>query len=249
MKKKFIVFTLILVFLIPMVKQNHSDASINGILLKDFVSLTFYTSKAFIPNYHLLEELIVLPETSFNENDAIEMIRRMGRVDSSILEALVSNHVKITFFNGKLTDQPSASHLKGLKPRGYSAKGPSWDDVPGIGGSKTVLVKIGHSHSGLGHGSLNLELHETAHTIDQHIFNMIRHDEDFHKIWREEAPKMFPNLAYFIDYPEEYFAEAFVYYYYSNDSREQLKQKAPLTEQFFSELIESIRLMNMDEQN
>jgi Pro-Pro endopeptidase len=236
MKKKFLVFSLILIFLIPMDKQNHGDASIFGIPLKEFKSVTFFTSKQLIPNYHLLEMLIVLPEEDFNETETINMIKRISRIDSHILQALVSEDIQIMLFTGQLTDQPSASHLKGMKPRGYSVQGPYWDDVPGIGGSSSVLVKIGHSHKGNGHGSENLELHEIAHTVDQKVFQMIRYDENFQKVWKEEAGNLFPKQSYFINYPEEYFAEAFVYYFLSNNTREELKKKAPLTYAYFIEI-------------
>ena len=76
----------------------------------------------------------------------------------------------IKLFTGKLTDNPTASHLSGMIPRGY-VNNTTWDDVPGLGGSKTVLVKIGASHKGNGHSSVNLELHELAHSIDNYVFN------------------------------------------------------------------------------
>ena len=46
----------------------------------------------------------------------------------------------------------------------------TWDDVPGMGGSHTVFVKIGASDKGNGHGSVNLELHELAHSVDHIVY-------------------------------------------------------------------------------
>ncbi|MFC4322760.1 anthrax toxin lethal factor-related metalloendopeptidase [Litchfieldia salsa] len=240
MNKKLLVLLLILILLLPMDKQNHGDASIHGIPLKEFISLTIFTSKQIIPNYNLLQELIFLPDNEFNETEVMNIIERISRIDRKILQALVWENIQISLFTGQLTDQPSASHLKGMKPRGYSEHGPGWDDVPGIGGGRSVLVKIGHSHKGKGHGSENLELHEIAHTVDQKILNRIRYDEEFQQIWRKEASKMFPNNSYFIIYSEEYFAESFVYYFLSNDTRETLKKNAPLTYSYFNQKFSEI---------
>ena len=54
-------------------------------------------------------------------------------------------------------------------------------------GSHTVLVKIGASDKGKGHGSVNLELHELAHSVDQIVYGGIRDDDKFLSIWRKEV--------------------------------------------------------------
>src|SRR5690606_26986283 len=150
-------------------------------------------------------------------------------VSSSFWERLYDEGVYIKLFTGAITDEPTAAHLKGTKPRGYSENGPLWDNVPGIGGSTVVLVKIGHSEKGSGHGSVNLELHELAHSIDQLVFDSIRDDSRFHSVWQKEVIQIFPERKYFHDYPEEYFAETFALYYLSKESRDYLRNFAPLT--------------------
>jgi hypothetical protein len=112
----------------------------------------------------------------------------------------------------------------------------TWDDVPGVGGSKTVLVKIGASEKGNGHGSVNLELHELAHSVDRYVYDEIRHDPTFLEIWEAEKEILFPGKTYFTSYPEEYFAETFAMFYLGNETKEELKMRAPKTFMFYSSL-------------
>jgi Pro-Pro endopeptidase len=125
--------------------------------------------------------------------------------------------------------------LAGQTPRGYHSQ-ITWDEVPGIGGSEVVLVKIGNSEKGMGHGSVNLELHELAHSIDRLVFQSISKDKTFQFIWEEERGILFPGNSYFILHAEEYFAETFAMYYLNEETKEQLKKFAPQTYDFFKEL-------------
>lgn len=212
------------------------QASQYGIMLENYHSITFYLNEWKMENDHLVKRLVLLPEEPFNELEAMEMINRLSHIHPNLLKKSIDNGIQIKLFTDKLTDEPSAQHLKGLKPRGYSDAGPTWDDVPGIGGSKLVLVKIGNSERGKGHGSLNLELHELAHSIDRSVFHFVRDDKIFQYVWKKEVNTLFPNQSYFANFPEEYFAEVFAYYYFSASSRTYLKEKAPLTYELFTKL-------------
>jgi len=180
-----------------------------------------------------LKDIVVLPEDLNNHKDAAETIKRLDHLPSSILAEVEKNKVKIILFNGKLTDNPSAANLKGKIPRGYP-NNITWDEIPGIGGSKLVLVKLGYSQKGKGHGSVLLEYHELAHTLYHLVYNEKK--SEFNKIWVNEANQLFPNNPYFLNYEEEYFAESFAYYFYSDDTRNILKKLAPETFQFFTRL-------------
>lgn len=236
--KKLFVLSLTVFFFLPLVKQNHSDASQYGIPLKNYHSISFFMSKEWISDYEILEDIIILPETPFNETEAIKMLTRISNINTHLLEALRTENIQIILFTGKITDLPSAAHLKGKKPRGYSENGPTWDEVPGIGGSRAILVKVGNSHKGEGHGSANLELHEIAHTFDRIVFDQVRDEPEFQKIWIKEAENLFPNQDYFISFPEEYFAEAFVYYFLSEQTNKYLQKEAPLTYSYFVNLFQ-----------
>lgn len=160
----------------------------------------------------ILEKLILVPITNdYDQKEVAAMVSRISNIHPTILQDLIANNVKVKLFSGKLTDEPMFADLKGVSPRGWSNQ-KTWDEVPGAGGSYIAAAKIGASAAGNGHGSINLELHEIAHSVDRTVFNKLRNDEDFIVVWKEEAPVLFKADNYFNNYPEEYFAEVFAMY-------------------------------------
>ncbi|WP_240620296.1 anthrax toxin lethal factor-related metalloendopeptidase [Peribacillus acanthi] len=184
----------------------------------------------------LLQKLFLFPEESFDAAEVDSIATRISHLPPHMLTRLNEREIKIKVFNGALTDQKEAAHLAGIKPRGYKKTGVNWDHVPGMGGNKMVFVKIGASEMGKGHGSVNLELHELAHTIDRLIYDNIRYKEEFLRIWKQEAPVYFKGRDYFIKYPEEYFAEVFAMYYLNDTTKQELKNGAPQTYKFIQNL-------------
>lgn len=224
-----VLLAVIIVFLL----QGNSKPTIDGVLLKN--SVVFKTMK--LESSDTLKNIIILPNsTKYNPNEVTNIILRLDHLPTSILQKVALSGIKVKLFQGKLTDNPSASYLKGITPRGYSNHAITWDDIPGVGGSKIVLVKIGYSEKGKGHGSINLELHELAHSLDKYLFHAENKNGNYLSIWKEEAQKLFPNQNYLMKYPEEYFAESFAMYYYTNDSKKQLKYYAPKTYAYISSL-------------
>ena len=96
---------------------------------------------------NLLRDIEVLPETEYDKLEVSRIINRLDYLPDIILEDVYKNDIKLVLFTGDLTDNESAAHLKGQVPRGYP-ESILWEDVPGIGGSKLVLVKIGSSELG-----------------------------------------------------------------------------------------------------
>lgn len=236
--KKGIFFLLISLIGIPFYQL--VKASPEGIRLSAY---SFKSSEVTLSN-PILEEMILLPETKFVEEDVWIMIKNLQKIDQNILRLAADQHIQIKFFNGSLTDQYELSSLKDEKPRGYSTSGPNWDQVPGMSKGRVVYVKVGHSEYGKGHGSISLELHEVAHAIDRYVFHSIRHDPRFLMIWKQEVGELFPDRDYFHNFPEEYFAEAFAMYYDSPDSRLRLKEKAQKTFLFIQSLEEQAAEQN-----
>ncbi|MBS4173197.1 toxin [Bacillus sp. FJAT-49736] len=222
------VFIIVVILLLGL-----SKSSLDGILLKN--SGLFKTVQLRSPLS--LGDMVVLPkEKNYDRNEVKKIISRLDHLPPSILKRADSKGIKIKLFQGKLTDNPTAAYLKGKTPRGYANHSITWDDVPGIGGSKTVLIKIGCSEKGKGHGSVNLELHELAHSLEHYLYDGKNEQSTFDTIWKQEAPKLFPGNAYFIDYQEEYFAECFAMFFYSTSTKIQLKKFAPFTYEYISKL-------------
>jgi Pro-Pro endopeptidase len=231
MNRRRILFVLIAATITFFVWQQ-TEASYNGIPLKK----SPLRHEVKLKSSGQLEEIIILPEISFDEEEARAIIYRLDHLPHSLLDKVNSQEIKVRLFTENLTDFSSTSHLKGVTPRGYTNTGITWDDVPGIGGSKLVLVKIGHSEKGMGHGSVNLELHELAHSVDRYVWNDIYYEMSFLPVWKQEAPLLFPGEDYFIQYKEEYFAETFAMYFLNLKTKKLLKEKAPATYNYFEEV-------------
>ena len=226
---------LLCIVILSLALMGNSQAELHGVKLKDFPANSILKTSINLTSEKELGNIVILPNEIFNQQEAAHIIFRLDKLPPSLLAKINRNGIMIQLFTGKLTDNPTASHLSGMIPRGY-VNNTTWDDVPGLGGGKTVLVKIGASQKGNGHSSVNLELHELAHSIDMYIFNELRYNRDFLNIWDQEKDQLFPGKSYYLTYPEEYFAESFAYYYCGGQYRNELKRKAPLTYQLINKL-------------
>lgn len=212
-----------------------SKANMDGIFLYEFPKQSLLYDSLDLQSVKFAGELIILPEGEFDQKEAAMIINRVANLSDSLLKKAVDNNIRLKLFKGSLTDNPSVRHLKGVVPRGYTSK-KTWDQVPGIGGAKLVLVKIGSSEKGNGHSSVNLELHELAHSLDRHVYGEIRNDDEFLRIWKLESRLLFPGQSYFLNFPEEYFAESFAMYYIGGTHAKLLTEAAPQTYQFIKSL-------------
>lgn len=79
-----------------------------------------------------------------------------------MLAELHASGVKFVAVKDSVTEY--LTHLKGVRPRGWSP-GKTWDIVPGVydPNVNTVVIATSGKHS---HGSYNLALHETGHAYD-----------------------------------------------------------------------------------
>ena len=231
-------FLFILVFILPFTLfQSAEMMSPLGVQLKEIHINSELKQNLSLDNPSLIESLVLLPDNqTYDEFEAAKMIMRLDHLPQGVLERAVEEGIQVRLFNEELTDFPTTKHLKGVTPRGYENQSTTWDEVPGIGGSDVVLVKIGHSEKGDGHGSINLELHEFAHSLDHFVFGDVRLDARFLSVWQQEAPFLFPGDLYLLSYPEEYFAETFAMYFYTDRSRERLQEIAPLTFEYITRI-------------
>ncbi|WP_017754357.1 anthrax toxin lethal factor-related metalloendopeptidase [Calidifontibacillus oryziterrae] len=183
----------------------------------------------------LVRDIVLLPENNdFDRESALNMIMRISQIDPVILSFLAENNLKVKLFDGNITDEPYFQKLSGIVPRGWD-NGLTWDDVPGGCSSTLAAAKIGASQTGMGHSSINLELHEIGHLFERN-YPALKENLVYNSIWKEEAPKLMPSRQYFLDYQDEFFAEAFAMYYYDDNSREILKQNAPKTFELLYEI-------------
>jgi len=190
----------------------------------------------------VMKKIIVMPKNTSNSSEADNMIARLSNINYFILTAYANANGRVKLVDGPITNEPEYKHLKGVTPRGWEGTGKTWDDVPGVGGNP-VIVRIGYSDYNKGHGSINLELHETAHAIDMLVFNSISATMEFQSVWNKEVNNVYKGDPYFTNYVEEYFAESFAKYYLNETSKKELKAQTPLTYKFIEDLTSLAILM------
>jgi Pro-Pro endopeptidase len=146
--------------------------------------------------------------------------RQAAKIPPSVMEATRAAGRPIQVLAGRgITDHPEFAHLKGVTPRGYPA-GMTWDDVGGAGGGATIVVanKIEQS------GSLNLVLHEHAHTYDYVMAKKSGARPSDSPEWRRAHEQGQWSDAYLANHPEEGYAESFARYFGGKASRSFLTQ-------------------------
>lgn len=209
------------------------------------IAFIFTFNLAVVPVYAeandtLIHEIVVLPQDNYNKTEANKMVTRLSAIPSSYLQGLKDNGVKIKLVNGKITDEPEFAQYKGVTPRGWENTGLTWDDVPGVS-SNVVIARIGYSGRGKGHNGQNLELHETFHAIDRIVLNNVSSSADFISVWKKEANIDYKDDGYVSVYSTEYFAETATLYFYSDKTREHLKEDMPLTYDFLDKLFKDAK--------
>jgi Pro-Pro endopeptidase len=215
--------------------MGNSQLPNNETYLKNLSDLTVVKAHLSTDAKENLGNIIILPDAKFDQTEAATIIERLNKLPPTLLNKIQSSGIKVKLFTGKLTDNKTAQKFAGIIPRGYTSQKP-WDDVPGIGGGKVVLVKIGASEKGKGHSSVNLEYHELAHSIDYKILKYGSKTEGYKAIWNEEKSRLFPTRQYFLQYAEEYFAETFAMFYVGGTEKEKLFEYAPKTYHYIASI-------------
>ena len=141
--------------------------------------------------------------------------KELSKIPKNILLKIQKNKGKVhVIANGGITIHPAFKSLKGQTPRGWTTG--SWDTVPGAGGTTAnpTTVIVGNK-MGVAHGSINLTLHEYAHTVDaiaKKGWTNLSESTKWQNIWKTNNKKGLINSPYQAGYAEEYWAESFAEY-------------------------------------
>jgi len=200
--------------------------------IKKIKSNTTVYAKWDIPRIEtkiLLDNVIELPITPYDEAEANFMIYNLSSIGEEIIYMMKNSNRKIILMNTVITEHPNLQHLKGVIPRGWSTP---YETTTGTADFYNVYARIGYSTKDS--GALNMELHETAHLVDT-MFNNISDTEEFIDIWNEEKFNNIKPGDFYIKYREEYFADIFSFYFYTFEYRRKLFEYAPKTYYFMKE--------------
>ena len=167
----------------------------------------------------------VLPNmpAELTQSELQRVADELNKLPDTVLARLKANEMTIEFVaDTGITVSPKYADLKGKRPRGWGRRA-TWDSVPGIGGERGVTIVA--NRIGEGHGSVNLLLHETAHTWERSFAK----DPDFgirlsessawRSIWKatKKNPPKWWARHYEGRYPEEALAESFAHYLNSKE--------------------------------
>ncbi|QMS85657.1 anthrax toxin lethal factor-related metalloendopeptidase [Candidatus Xianfuyuplasma coldseepsis] len=188
--------------------------------------------------FDALKDIIHLPYDQTNAVITNRMILEVAKVDTElIVGSAYLTEDNYVFVDGYVTEAYDNFDLKGVDARGHDV---TFDQIPGVC-CFPMTVKIGYSGS-----SVNIVLHEFGHSIDLVLLYGLSFEEEFLSIHFAEKELIFPGDDY-MDYPEEYFAESFAYYYDSESSNTYLLEHAPQTHAFIESLVKRYQALYGEE--
>src|SRR4051812_20856411 len=118
---------LLCIAFLSLVLMGNSQAETHGIKLEKFPTNSILKTTLNLTSEKELGNIVILPNTPFNQPETVQVISRLDKLPTSLLGKINRNRIVIKLFTGKLTDNPTAAHLSGIIPRGYSSN-TTWDD-------------------------------------------------------------------------------------------------------------------------
>lgn len=189
----------------------------------------------------LKENKILLQSEQIEDSHIDRFIKSYMKFPSELTKELLGRGRKIhLIFGHGVSDDPTW----GKEDKTFDGR--DWSDVPGAGGSTywKSPTRIVVNRMDEGHGSVDLYLHEEAHTMDStYGYFKISDSEVFKKIFSNPSVTQYLNSITSTGYYEnsrEAFAELFARYHAGPQSRKILEEKAPEAALFIQNL-KSIR--------
>lgn len=206
----------------------------------------------------LKKNQISIVSQSIKTNELQDFIFEYNKFPLVLRKEMIEAGIKIHLIDGTgVAQDPTWYHDPKTQDEEFDARestfdGRNWNEVPGSGGAalseakiptRLVLNKLYDDH-----GSVNLVLHEHAHSLDSmYQLRNISNSRAWQEIISIERVKNFAREicgSYCTENAEESFAELFAYYYACSATRNQLKSEAPEAAAFIKNL-RSIKKLNL----
>jgi uncharacterized Zn-binding protein involved in type VI secretion len=154
--------------------------------------------------------------------DAALVVQELMKFPPGILKTMKKNGTRVVACRNSITDY--RTDLKGVHPRGWPP-GATWDSVPGVylpDHNQVVIAVVGHGtaagahvpKTGEGHGSRNVVLHESAHSIDRNSNPQRSASPEYNRAMTADAATLSPYESQpGVAGQEESYAESAARYY------------------------------------
>lgn len=192
----------------------------------------------------LQQNNIVQISRNIQPRDLVNFIYEFTKLPPSLLREAASTGARVHLLHGTgVAQDPSWTRDPKVGDpdwdnRADTFDGRSWRTVPGSGGYRnTIPTRIVVNRLYEGHGSINLVLHEHAHTLDSlYELRGVSNSRQWRQLHEAEETRNFLD-AMATDYEkgsrEESFAELFAYYHACNETRWHMRWQAPNLAAFF----------------
>lgn len=185
-----------------------------------------------IESLDLVHPKYKLNVTSENPEEINRILNVLENVHDSFQE--IANNYKgtVVIFDGIITENESMRKWKGVQIPKWS-EGKTYDILPGAYSVEHKEALIKQSYKAGSHGSVSLELHEYGHLIDHALGELINLHEisatsyfvSVHQASRTykkpDGSQRLSNYGY--KYRDEFFAESFAKFYFSPETKAELK--------------------------
>src|SRR5690625_3715748 len=199
-----------------------------------------YSKDHTYPNKILEKQVKVYSKDGNYDRVAVqESIDILDKLNHYLIEIIKVKEIEIIFVDFPIPDIEGLEFLdEEEEVPGYPEGSTYRDDVFGIyQGMKDRKIAVTRLRNSMDRTEAETTLHEIGHAVSfGDSFSDYFATEEFEAFHREEKPVLFPDDDYY-DNVKEYFAEIFKYYYFSDEQRSKLKEKAPKSFQYMDDFL------------
>lgn len=200
---------------------------------------------AQVDRKELSKNKIILVSENIDERDLEDFMTEFRKFPTHLNKEIIKKGGTIHLIHGNgVTDDPT------WKNGDRTFDGRSWENVPGSGGIPRIKrpTRIVVNRFNEGHGSINLFLHEHAHTLD---YTYKIKGVSNSPLWRDLIARN-ENVSTYLrkcgrycnENENERFAELFALYHHSPESRQEMEEAIPEIANFFKTFTSIKEVMN-----